>query len=423
MALCNSQLCACCRIIMGQIRVNNEQFETGIAADHRGQLLAVGPDSGQLDAFGRARVSEPFTLFDSTLRYSKRSDQWNEIITGAGTTTYLTNESSINLSTTTASGDAVLRRTRRRFPYQPGKSLLILQSFVGNTPVAGIKQEVGLFDDENGVMLRINGTSVQFVIRSSANGSLQETVVNQADWNIDTLPGLDVSKANIFVTDLEWLGVGRVRCGFVVDGEYKYCHEFHHANEISRVYATSAILPLSYRIENTTTQAAGASLKQICASVMSEGGYEPTGPTYVVSRGATGVASISTEQVVAGIRMASGRTGNVIMPVQVDAAIEGNTIAQWRLRLNPTLSGVTWTGASNGRGNVEVTTSSTFVSGGTVIAAGIVGSRASAGFNTLNALSMALGVNASGESDVMVLTIEADTATKGIGMLGWHEFA
>lgn len=406
---------------MGQIKANNEQFETAVAADHRGQILAIGPDSGQVDAFGRARVSDSFTVFDSTLRYSKRTEQWNESVTGAGSTNYLTNESSLALITTTASGDSVLRRTKRRLPYQPGKSLLVMQSFVGNTPVAGLKQEVGLFDNENGVMLRVSGTTTQFVIRSYADGSVQENVVDQANWNINTFPNLDISKANIFVTDLEWLGVGRVRCGFVVDGEYRYCHEFNHANTSNRVYATSAILPLSYRIENTGTLAAGATLKQICCSVMSEGGYEPTGPIYIVGRGAAGVGSISTEQVVAGIRMASGRTGNVIMPVQVDAAIEGNTVAQWRLRLNPTLSGASWSASANGRGNVETITGVTSFSGGTIIDGGIVGSRGSSSYNTANALAMSLGVDANGTSDVLVLTLEADTSTKGTGILGWRE--
>lgn len=405
---------------MGQIRTNNEQFETGILADHRGQLLAVGPDSGTVDAFGRARVSQPLTLFDSTLRYTKRTDLWNESFTGSGSVNYIAAQSSADLVVTSANGDVALRRTRRRFPYQPGKSLMILQSFAGSTPTAGIRQEVGFFDDDNGVMLRVNGTTIQFVIRSSASGSLVEEVVDQSNWNLDRFADLDISKANIFVADLEWLGVGRVRCGFVVNGEYKYCHEFNHANLINTVYMTSAILPLSYRIANTGA-ASGATLKQICSSVMSEGGYEPTGPVYAVSRGATGVSSITTEQVVAGIRMASGRTGNLVMPAQVDASIEGNTIAQWRLRLNPTITSGTWSGSANGRGNVEVLTAAAF-SGGTVVAAGIVGSRGSTAFTTENAMALALGTDSNGASDILVLTIEADTATKGLGMLGWREF-
>ena len=401
---------------MGQVVRNNEQFETNIRADHRGQLLKVGPDSGRVDAFGRQRVSEPFTLFDSTMRFDERTDQWFTALAGGGAVTYLPNQSSLSMAVTT-NGDSVLRRSKKRFPYQPGKSLQILQSFVGTTPVDGLVQECGLFDDDNGIMVRVSGTTVQFVIRGKYNGAVQETVINQDDWNIDTYDDLDVSKANIFTADIEWLGAGRVRLGFVVDGEYKYCHEQNHANAIDHVYMTTAILPCSYRIAST---GAAGTMKQVCTSVQSEGGYEPSGPIYIAGRGATGVAAISTEQVVAGIRMASGRTGNVIMPAQVDATIEGNTTALWRLRLNPTITSGTWTAADNGRGNVQTLTAATF-SGGTVVAAGLVGSRGSTAFNAESALSLALGIDENGASDILVLTMEADSSTKGLGVLGWRE--
>jgi hypothetical protein len=209
---------------MGQVIRGGEQFETIIQADYRGQIVKQGPDSGAVDAFGRARISEPFTLFDSVLRHSKNAELWNEIISG-GTSEHLPNESSV-LMTVTASGESILRRTRKRFPYQPGKGLNILQSFAGSEPQEGLVQELGLFDDSNGVVLRASGTTIQFVIRSSTTGSPVETVVDQSQWNIDTAPWLDFSKTNIFTADLEWLGVGRVRCGFVLDGEYYYCHEF-----------------------------------------------------------------------------------------------------------------------------------------------------------------------------------------------------
>lgn len=405
---------------MGQVVRGGEQFETAIAADFRGAILKRGPDSGEVDAFGRERVSTPFTLFDSTLRYTKRTDLWFEKATGSATFTYSVNESALDIGIGTASGNVGLRRTKRRFPYQPGKSLMVMQSFVLATPTADVKQDIGLFDDDNGVMFRINGTTAQFVIRSKASGSVVENVIDQDSWNIDTFSDLDLTKVQIFIADMEWLGSGRVRCGFVIDGEIKYCHEFNHANSNSTVYSTSAILPLSYRIESTGTLASGVSMKQICSTVMSEGGYEPSGPIYTVGRGASGVGSISTEQVVAGIRMASGRTGNVIMPAQVDATIEGNTTAQWRLRLNPTVSSGTWTAADNGRGNVETLTAAT-ITGGTVVAAGLVGTRGSASLATKSALELSLGVDANGNSDVLVLTLEADSSTKGTGLLGWRE--
>lgn len=404
---------------MGQVVRGGEQFETHIEADHRGQLIQQGPDSGAVDAFGRARGSAPFTLFDSTLRYTKRTEQWYETTAGSGSTNYLLNESSLELKTTTASGDTTLRRTKRNMPYQPGKSLLVMQSFCGNVPTSGLIQEVGYFDDQNGVMVRASGLTYQFVIRSHASGSTVENVVNQDAWNIDEFPELSFSKTNIFITDLEWLGVGRVRCGFVVDGEIRWCHEFNHANNLTAVYMTTATLPLSYRIHNATTIAAPATLKQICCTAISEGGYEPSGPVYVGGAGIAGVQNITSETLFSAIRMASGRTDNVILPAQIDVGSDGNAIAQWKLYLNPTVSGV-WNAASNGRGNVEVVSSGTF-SGGTVVAAGFLSGKASEAFAPDSALALSLGKKNDGSSDVLALTIQCDTAMKVTGKIGWRE--
>ena len=404
---------------MGQVIRGGEQFETHIEADHRGQIIRQGPDSGAIDAFGRQRVSQPFTLFDSVLRHSKNAELWNETISG-GTSEHLINESSVRM-TVTASGHSILRRTRKRFPYQPGKGLNILQSFAGSEPQAGLVQELGLFDDNNGIALRASGTTVQFVVRSSTTGSVVENVANQSEWNIDTAPWLDFSKTNIFTTDLEWLGVGRVRCGFVLDGEYYYCHEFNHANSLDAVYMTTAVLPLSYAIRATAT--VSGSMKQICSSVASEGGYEPAGAIYIAGRGASNFAAISSETMVAAIRMASGRTDNVILPAQVDVSLGGkqneNTVAEWRLRLNPTVSG-TWIDAANGRGNVQTMSSGTF-SGGTVINGGLVAARSSVEFNLQRALELALGTTAAGESDILVLTVQCSSSEKATGLLGWRE--
>lgn len=406
---------------MGQIIAGGEQFETHIEADYRGQILKQGPDSGAVDAFGRARTSSPFTLFDSTMRYDKRPDQWYDKITGSGTSTFLTNESSVAMAVTTASGDTVLRRTKQNFPYQAGKSLMVLQSFVGNIPTSGLIQEVGFFNDDNGVMLRASGTTLQFVIRSSTTGSVVETVVDQSNWNINTLPSLDFSKAQIFTADIEWLGVGRVRTGFVVDGEIIYCHEFEHFNALNGAYMGTAILPLSYRIHNASAQASGRAMKQICCSILSEGGYEPDGAIYSVSHSLSDIPNISGERVTAGIRMASGRTGNVILPVRVSTSTASSDVVLWRLRLNPTLTGAVWTAAANGRGNVEVITSGTTVSGGTVIDSGFVSQGASNNYAVAEAIRLSLGQNASGVSDTLVLTVDSGVSAKALGMIGWVE--
>ena len=406
---------------MGQVIRGGEQFETAIAADYRGQIIRRGIDSGEVDAFSRKRVSQPYTLFDSTLRYDKRADSWNEIIAGSATSTHNINQSSVFMSVTTASGDAVLRRTRRRFPYQAGKSLLAIASFAGAPLQEGLIQEVGLFDDENGVILRASGTTLQFVVRGKYSGAVTENVVNQDQWNMDTAEWLDFSKANIFTTDLEWLGAGRVRCGFVLDGEYYYCHEFLHANNIEQVYMTAAVLPLSYRIATEATIASGATMKQICSTVASEGGYEPYGEVYTVSPSIGNIVNTSGERIVAGIRMASGRTDNVVIPVKVDLVTEDSTTIKWRLRRNPTTSGVTWAASDNGRGNVETTSAGAIVSGGTIVNAGVYFSAGSVAINVQDGLSLSLGVDANERSDELFLTVTSSGNAKATGLLGWIE--
>jgi len=405
---------------MGQVVRGGEQFETAIAADHRGQLLSVGPDSGAVDAFGRQRTSQPYTLFDSTMRYDKRIDQWYEKISGSGTSAFLPNESSVAMTVTTASGDTVLRRTKQNFPYQPGKSMMFLQSFIGEEPTEGLTQEVGMFDDDNGIMLRASGTTLQFVIRSKASGSVVETVVDQQSWNINTLPSLNFAKAQILAVDLEWLGVGRVRAGFVVNGETIYCHEFEHYNALDSVYMQTAILPLSYRIHNASDQDGSRTMKQVCCSILSEGGYEPDGAIYSINHSLSSIPNISGERITAGIRMASGRTGNVILPVRIATATASSDVVLWRLRKNPTTISGNWIPATNGRGNIETIASGTF-SGGTIIDSGFVSQGTANNYETPVAIRLALGIDELGESDVLILTVDSENNAKALGMIGWVE--
>lgn len=404
---------------MGQVVAGGEQFETNIIADHRGQIIKRGADSGEVDAFGRRRISEPFTLFDSTLRYSKLPEKWNETIVGSATSIHLTNESSVAMAVT-ASGDSVTRRTKQNFPYQPGKSLQIMQSFKGATLASGLTQEVGYFSENNGVLLRASGTTLQFVQRSYTSGSVVETIVDQESWNIDTASWLNFDKANIFTADLEWLGTGRVRVGFIKEGEFYYCHEFHNANSFDSVYMTTAVLPLTYRIE--ATGATSGTMKQICSTVISEAGYEPKGIIHTISPSIGSIPNTSGERIVAGIRMASGRTDNVVTVAKVDLVTESqNDTVRWRLRRNPTTSGFSWSDSDNGRGNVQTTSSGTIVSGGTIVDSGLFSERGSVEIAHANGLSLALGVNEDGSSETLFLTVASSGNTTTTGLLGWRE--
>ena len=138
-----------------------------------GQLVAnQGPyevyfGGATVDSFGRLRTSNPYPFFDSQNRYAA-DNQFDTSTATGGSTTYLSNESSVALSTTTSSGSEVVRQTYRVFPYQPGKGLTFLGTFVMSAPQENLRQRVGYFNTANGVFLQQNGTTVSFVLRSSS---------------------------------------------------------------------------------------------------------------------------------------------------------------------------------------------------------------------------------------------------------------
>ena len=261
--------------------------------------ITFAPSTAQ-DAFGRLRVSNPLTLFDSSHRYADNG-LWATAVNG-GSATFNANQGLVDLTVSAGgllSTNYVFRETYKVFSYQPGKSLLVLNTFVMNPAQSGLRQRVGYFRENGGAMTVItesNGfwveladrtfvgesvNTLSFVKASTVTGTPVETRIKQADWNGDKLDGtgpsgitLDITKAQIFWMDVEWLGVGSVRMGFVIDGQFILCHTFEHANIVTSTYITSASLPLRYDI---TTTGGGATLKQICSTVISEGGYELRG--------------------------------------------------------------------------------------------------------------------------------------------------
>ena len=136
--------------------------------------------------------------------------------------------------TVSANGASVIRETKCVFQYQPGKSLLIFNTFSFATLTSGLRQRVGYYGARNGVYFEADGTTLNLVIRKDITGTVDDTTekIPQSSWNGDRLNGLggvnntsginlNTSIAQIFWTDVEWLGVGSVRCGFVIDGKFK----------------------------------------------------------------------------------------------------------------------------------------------------------------------------------------------------------
>jgi hypothetical protein len=383
----------------------------------------IGFKDNTIDAFNRLKVSQPFTVFDSQHRYQE-NDKWTNFGITGGTTSFSATESVVNMTIGVTVGAKIARETKRVFPYQPGKSLLVLNSFAFNTPKEGLLQRVGYFGISggatsgvpyNGIYLEQNGLTLSIVLQSA---SLNQTLtVNQSDWNKDKFDGsgnsgrtLDVSKANIFWMDIEWLGVGDVRTGFFVDGRPVIAHTFHNDNVNSTTYMTTACLPLRYELQNTSTTASSSTMKQICSSVMSEGGYEGFSRRYNITKSGASLSTLTTagtQYPMVALRLNSNRLDSIIVPSNVSAVLEQTAsnkpdTIEYRILLNPTLTGGTW--ATHFNGNVDYNITATGVTGGTDIIGGYISSSGSLSVSDVNQFNFQLGRNQLGVSDTFVLT-------------------
>lgn len=267
-------------------------------------------NSGAIDAFARLRVSNPVTLFDSTHQYNASPLFWEATVTN-GSVTHSANSSAVTLSTGgTASGNKAYWQTRSYFRYQPGKSLLLVFTLVPGTAVSNLRRRWGYFDASNGLFFEQTSGGLSVVRRTNTSGTPTDNAVAQASWNVDPLDGtgpsgfnLDVTKANIFWVDIEWLGVGRVRMGVFSElGMPIIAHEFRNANSLTVPYMTTANLPLRFEIENTGTTSGTNTMLQICSSVISEGGIElDRGRPGGAGNGVTSI-SVTTRRAVLSIR-------------------------------------------------------------------------------------------------------------------------
>lgn len=384
-----------------------------------------------LDAFGRIRVSEPFTLFDSQNRYLK-DPQFDEALTGSGTTTFVANEGVVDMDVTTASGDKVVRQSKRRFPYQPGKSLLVLATFVMDDAQTELRQRVGYFDDNNGVFLQLNDDELSFVLRSYVTGSASDTrKVTKSNWNVDKFDGtgpsgltLDITKAQILFFDFEWLGVGSVRCGFVINGKLYLAHVYHNANLISTTYMTTAILPIRYEIEAKAALTSAAKLKQICSTVISEGGYQQKSKLHWARRTTNTTLSTSFEPLVS-IRLNSSQLGAIVLPAKF-VVLPQTSPADYEVALikNPTLTSASYTTGTFD--NVDFDVAATALTGGTIVDVIYVSSSNQSGGSLEQAVDynfdLQLGVTIGGTSDVYTLAARGLSGTPDmIGALAFWD--
>jgi hypothetical protein len=402
--------------------------------------IPVSIGGTNVDAFGRMRVSNPLTLFDSSHRYAD-NNLWANSITGTAAATFSADEGLVNLTVGTANGDQIIRETIKVFSYQPGKSLLVMNTFVFGEAKANLRQRAGYYGAANGIYFEREGSNNYMVERSSVTGAPINTRVAQSDWNQDPLNGtgpsgitLDASKAQILYMDVEWLGLGTVRMGFIIDGVFVPAHNFNHANLITTTYITTASLPLRYEMTNTGATASASTLKQVCSTVISEGGYELRGAQLTAGNTITSPRTLTTAGTfypVVSIRLKTTRLDAIVILTAISIlGITNNANYKWEVVASGTTTGGTWVSAGTNSGVEYNITGTAFTVGtGRILATGFF-QGSNQGSNSVDILKEALFTSQL-ERDPFTatayeLTLACTAAANGnqvLGSLDWEEIS
>jgi hypothetical protein len=358
-------------------------------------------DSPNMDAFGRLRTSEPYNIFNSTQVITNGDIGYETVLGSGGSATYNQAKSEMQFGVTGA-GQSVLREQHGYNYYQPGKSQLVLLTGIFGSTVTNVAKRMGYYNDDDGLFFQIGATGAFGAVkRSSTSGTPVDTFYPQTTWNIDTLINgnplnpsginLDLTKTNIFIINFQWLGVGRIIYALDLDGIIIPVHQVLNANIRTEVYMKTANLPIRYEV--ISTGGTDSTFKQICASVISEGGQDEFGFLHTVSNGLT-VRTFNSRQAVISIRLTPTfytQTNRVIgRPYNFELLTTTSTVnAYWELILQRgfksenNLGGTpTWTTLTGSPFDYSI--NGTTVTGGTVVDSGFIKTSTAAGESVSN---------------------------------------
>lgn len=333
--------------------------------------------AGLVDSFGRIRVSEPQTVLEAKHIDGNDPSVWSDSNAGSVEVVDEVSESRYQMTVDAYQSGTIQHQTFRRAYYQAGKSQLVevtfnISKFTGYVNRNAISWEAGYGDGSAGVFVGGNGHSkgtgdIWFIRR---RGPSTQDVVARADWSVDPLDGsgpsglvLDVRAPQIAWFDCEWLGVGQIRCGFIIGGARVHCHTFTWNNVVvtgAGTYMPSLSLPLRYAVSSDGLGSTEDpfTISAICGSVKSEGGQENIGRDAVVLRniGAPITLSVANQWIpLLGVRL-SALTGKqaIVRPNGIDIIpISGTAAMEYALFRNPTMTATPTWGTLDVAGTVE----------------------------------------------------------------------
>lgn len=390
-------------------------------------------DTGDIDAFGRTRVSQVSTQIDIKQVHDAQPLLVNTVVNGSATITHSTSEAKTTIATA-ASGDYAIAQTNQRFNYQTGKSQEIFKTFYDFDSETNVSKMFGYFSssttapyntDYDGFWLE--ASSATHYIVTSRTGT-ETSRVARADW-YDPLDGtgpsgLDIGDLDLNVIiqpDFEWLGVGRVRYFYVSNGMRNLVHAVDFTNGSRRftsagwvdidatfkgVYMSSPNQPLRWEVRQTG--AGSSSTTYICASVGSEGSINSIGKDGGIDDDGTHLNANSTSQwyYAIGLKLQAAKLDSFIDVLGASLMSVTNDKFLYRILYNPTYNGtVTYTDVTDYSLSYGLgVTSNTISTMGSILSSGTGSDNTNEGFDLKTAIR--LGAQIDGTLDEIVIAVK-----------------
>ena len=337
-------------------------------------------DSSNLDAFGRLRTSNVTSLLEYKHTYDKLPLVINEVTAGTATSVYDKPNSQVVMSVLT-NNDYVIRQGVARGIYQPGKGQIFEASFSNFQLETNVIKRVGYFTTStsapynsvvDGFFLESNGQTgiISFQIWQSGTTTFSAASTSWLTTDYD-VTNINWSKTQLMFTDFQWLGVGRVRFGVVIDGQFKLFATSTGTNNLNNVYMKSPNQPVRYEIRSVSGGATG-SFNMICSQVSLEGSINSlqkstsvtaftaqTKPTAYVTYPILGYRLNSSYEG-ANITLSDIQTLNITNPSKADFLVT--------IQYNPTLSSTSsWTSITDTPVEYSLSTGQTITTQGHII--------------------------------------------------------
>lgn len=408
--------------------------------------VTVNQKESAVDLFGRLYSAAPFTIFDSKQIFNSASLFWdNDQISGVGgSSVYQSLES---LTRVRNAGDQVglfARQTFMRHNYQPGKEYgLFMTGVIREGDNIDGETGLGLIDDNNGLaFVDTNATTVSVRVRSNTTGSVVDTDIPQASWNVDTMDGngpsgitVDWTKPQVFFIRFGWLGYNDPEFGLVIDSKLRVVHKVLVANtSVSRSpYMRTPNLPLRAWAESAGTGGAltDVSVALTCAEIHASGGQQPYGVYHYASTAQNTIicTTVGTIYALIGIRLQTAYIGLAVDIIKASLSVQSaNDGIEWLLLFNPTVAG-TFTYSNHPNSGVQIAIGSTAntVTGGIPFTGDFLatGNSGNGDVSTSNAIANAirLGAAIDGTLDQIVLCARpvVGASAEVLAGLTWRE--